>query len=307
MLRTQPTIFSPSRATYCRNGAFLPSFSLGIGRDRVALPKRAAISGVLTTSVFAGDATCPAIQQGSRGQLGIVLDGVVLSAPSINQANFERDQITISGSFNQESADSLAISLRFGSLPVELRPQQSETVSATLGKGALQAGIISGLIGLVLVLGYLAIYYRLLGLITAVSIPLSFYLPSLTARLDNPAPLIVVLVLLYPLGYLGLLLAPVAGAWLWAVVIGTATSVFPVALTLIGLRARTSAGTAALSGFTQGVGYLLASIGPFGVGILHDASDGWTVPLIALMLLSVPQLVTGLLVSRRRYVEDVTA
>jgi CP family cyanate transporter-like MFS transporter len=147
----------------------------------------------------------------------------------------------------------------------------------------------------------------LLGVITAVSIPLSFYLPSLVARLHNPAPVVVVLVLLYPVGYAGLVAAPVAGAWLWAAVIGTATAVFPVALTLIGLRARTSAGTAALSGFTQSVGYLVAALGPFGVGLLHDLTDTWTVPLVALALLAVPQLVVGLLVSRRRFIEDTTA
>jgi CP family cyanate transporter-like MFS transporter len=147
----------------------------------------------------------------------------------------------------------------------------------------------------------------LLGVITAVSIPLSFVMPSLTVRLRSPAPLICGLVLLYPIGYGGLILAPVAGAWAWAVLIGTATSVFPVALTLIGLRARTSAGTAALSGFTQGAGYVVASTGPFTVGLLHDLTDGWTVPLLALIALAVPQLVTGLLVSRRRYVEDATA
>ena len=77
-----------------------------------------------------------------------------------------------------------------------------------------------------------------------------------------------------------------------------------VALTLIGLRARTSGGTAALSGFTQGVGYLIAAVGPFAVGVVHDLTEGWTLPLILLTLLSVPQLITGWLVSKRRYVED---
>ncbi len=102
-------------------------------------------------------------------------------------------------------------------------------------------------------------------------------------------------------------LAPVAGAWLWAVVIGTATATFPVVLTLIGLRARTSAGTAALSGFTQSVGYLIAAVGPFGVGVLHDLTGGWTVPLVTLAVLAVPQVAVGLMVSRRRFLEDATA
>jgi preprotein translocase subunit SecD len=100
-----------------------------------------------------------------RGLLGIVLDDVVLSAPSINQATFERDSISITGSFTQEEAESLAVSLRYGSLPIELEPQQAENVSATLGQGALQAGIISGLIGLLLAAIYLGIYYRLLALV----------------------------------------------------------------------------------------------------------------------------------------------
>ncbi len=78
--------------------------------------------------------------------------------------------------------------------------------------------------------------------------------------------------------------APVAGAWLWALLIGTAASVFPLVLMLIGLRARTPEGTAALSGFTQSVGYVIAAIGPFGVGVLYDLTGGWTVPLSALLV-----------------------
>jgi CP family cyanate transporter-like MFS transporter len=144
----------------------------------------------------------------------------------------------------------------------------------------------------------------LLGVVTAVGIPLSFWLPTLTARLADPTRLILGLVLLYPVGYLGLVFAPVAGAWVWAVVLGTATAVFPVALTLIGLRARTGAGTAALSGFAQGVGYLIASTGPLTVGLLHDLTHGWTVPLLVLTVLCLPQLVAGVWISRRRYVED---
>jgi MFS transporter, CP family, cyanate transporter len=144
----------------------------------------------------------------------------------------------------------------------------------------------------------------LLGVITAMSIPLSFWLPSLAARLERQTALIAGLVLCYPIGYVGLIVAPVAGAWLWAVLVGVAASVFPVVLTLIGLRARTSEGTAALSGFTQSVGYLIAAIGPFGMGLLYDLTGGWTVPLTALIVLVVPQLVFGLIVSRPSYIED---
>lgn len=144
----------------------------------------------------------------------------------------------------------------------------------------------------------------LLGLITAIAIPFSFWVPSYAARIPSTRPLLVALMICYPIGYLGLMFAPVAGAVLWAIVVGIATSVFPLTLTLIGLRARTGEGTAALSGFTQSVGYGIAVIGPFGVGALYDLTGGWTAPLSALIALSALQLVAGLAVARPAFIED---
>jgi len=63
--------------------------------------------------------------------------------------------------------------LRFGSLPITLEPQQVQTVSATLGEGALNAGLIAGAIGVVLVLAYMLLYYRILGLVTMGALTLS--------------------------------------------------------------------------------------------------------------------------------------
>jgi CP family cyanate transporter-like MFS transporter len=144
----------------------------------------------------------------------------------------------------------------------------------------------------------------LLGVITAMSIPLSLLIPSFASRLHDQTWLILGLLACYPVGYLGLILAPVAGAWLWAVLVGTAASVFPLLLTLIGLRSRTPEGTAALSGFTQSVGYLFSAIGPLGMGVLYDLTGGWTVPLSVLLALVVGQLTAGLMVARPSYVED---
>ena len=144
----------------------------------------------------------------------------------------------------------------------------------------------------------------LLGVITAMSIPLSIWLPAWAARMRTQTGLVAAIIACYPVGYLGLVLAPVRGAWLWAVMVGCGAAIFPVALTLIGLRTRTSAGTAALSGFTQSVGYLMAAVGPFGMGLLYDLTGGWTVPLLTLTALLVPQLAVGLLVSRPSYLED---
>ena len=147
----------------------------------------------------------------------------------------------------------------------------------------------------------------LLGASTAISIPVSFALPSIAVRLTNQAPLVVGLCGCYALGYLGLILWPAQGALAWALLIGTGTGMFPLVLTLIGLRARTSDGTAALSGFTQSVGYLIAAVGPFMMGVLYGATGGWTVPLIVLIALLAPQVIAGVRVALPRYLEDEIA
>ncbi|RLV50108.1 MFS transporter [Nocardioides mangrovicus] len=144
----------------------------------------------------------------------------------------------------------------------------------------------------------------LLGVITGTSIPLSSFIPALAGRLGDVTLIVWVLVLCYPVGFVGLILAPHALGWLWAVVIGVATCTFPLVLTLIGLRARTPAGTAALSGFSQSVGYLIAALGPFGFGLLHDLSGGWTVPILGLAVVVAPMLLATLGVAKPVFVED---
>ena len=144
----------------------------------------------------------------------------------------------------------------------------------------------------------------LLGAITGISIPFSFLVPALAARMPDQRLLITALMACYPVGYLGLVLAPHAGALVWALVVGLGTCTFPLILTLIGLRARSSGGTAALSGFTQSAGYLISVIGPFGVGVLHDLSGGWTLPLLVMIAFCLPQLLVGLAVARPAFLED---
>lgn len=111
-------------------------------------------------------ALCP------TGRLAIVLDSVVVSAPTIQTANFGgRGQI--SGSFTQGEAKRLALVLRFGALPVQLEPQTVQRVSATLGKDSLRAGMVAGLAGLGLVLLYIIFYYRALGVIVLMGLSVS--------------------------------------------------------------------------------------------------------------------------------------
>ena len=110
-----------------------------------------------------------------------------------------------------------------------------------------------------------------------------------------------------PVGYVGLLVAPGASilvALVWAILIGVGQGTFPLILTLIGLRTRTAEGTAALSGFTQAVGYLLAAAAPAAVGLMYDATGGWTSTLVFLIVLCAVLAVLGPLVCKPVVLED---
>lgn len=144
----------------------------------------------------------------------------------------------------------------------------------------------------------------LVGLLAAVSIPLSLWLPAAAARRTDQRGIFLAVMACYPVGYAGLLLAPYALAPLWAVVVGIGACTFPLILVMIGLRSRTAAGTAALSGFTQSAGYLLAAAGPFVVGALYDATGGWTAPLWFLLVMTVPQAVVGRYAAGPLFIED---
>lgn len=144
----------------------------------------------------------------------------------------------------------------------------------------------------------------LVGLLAATAIPFSLWLPSVLGRSSDPRRMLVAVIGCYPLGYLLLLISPHDLAVPAALLVGIGTVTFPLILTLIGLRSRTAEGTAALSAFTQATGYLIAGIGPFGIGLLHDLSGGWTVPLVVLAALTLPQLAVGLRLARPRYIED---
>ncbi len=102
-------------------------------------------------------------------QLGIALDGVVESAPVIqpSQPAFTSfgNQGQITGSFTQSQANTLALELSYGALPVALKQQTVESISPTLGKASLYAGVIAAMVGLALVFGYTVLYYRGLGIV----------------------------------------------------------------------------------------------------------------------------------------------
>ena len=103
----------------------------------------------------------------------------------------------------------------------------------------------------------------LVGLVAATAIPLSLWAPTRLAKSADPRWLLFAILACYLVGYAGILVAPRTGAVAWALLVGAATTTFPLVLTLVGLRARTTEGTAALSSVTQSVGDLIAAAGPF--------------------------------------------
>lgn len=138
----------------------------------------------------------------------------------------------------------------------------------------------------------------------AVGIPFAALVPPLLGRSSRPQLLVLGLSSCYLAAFAGLILSPTQPVWLWAALIGVGTGTFPMALTLIALRARTGLATTSLSAFTQCVGYLIASVGPIGFGLLYDLSGDWTVPLLAVCGVVVVQIVAGLASVRPRKVED---
>jgi preprotein translocase subunit SecD len=101
--------------------------------------------------------------------LTITLDKRVISAPGIEGA-IPDGQGQISGSFTAESANALAVQLRYGSLPIPLKVVETRIIGPTLGEDSLQKSLIAGLIGMIIVILFMVIYYRLPGIVAAIAI-----------------------------------------------------------------------------------------------------------------------------------------
>lgn len=144
----------------------------------------------------------------------------------------------------------------------------------------------------------------LMSLLTALGIVGGLLMPTVIARSRTLAPWMVSFGLLVVAGYAGLLLAPAQVPWLWAVILGLSGFAFPTAIALITARSRDPRVTARLSGFVQPVGYVLAAVGPFAVGLIRDLTQGWTLVLVLLMASGVLMTLAGLRVSTHVYVDD---
>ncbi|MFD5101076.1 CynX/NimT family MFS transporter [Streptomyces albidochromogenes] len=147
----------------------------------------------------------------------------------------------------------------------------------------------------------------LLAVTMAMGIPLAFVIPRLASRMRNQGPIVVALGLSGLLGYAGLYLAPASGAWAWALLLGVSNCAFPLALTMIGMRAKSGAGVVRLSAFAQSTGYLISIPGPLLVGVLYQHSGSWGLPIGLMAGLMLPQIVVGVLAGRNRTIEDELA
>jgi preprotein translocase subunit SecD len=145
-------VFSNDSAAEVSNGAWVVVAQLksgAAGEDQW---------NALAGKCYAGGAECP------TKQIAIILDGEVISAPVVQAPSFD-NSVQISGSFTEKEANELARVLQFGAVPVQFDIPTVQTVSATLGKDSLKAAIVSGLIGVLLVLIFLLLYYRVLALV----------------------------------------------------------------------------------------------------------------------------------------------
>jgi CP family cyanate transporter-like MFS transporter len=147
----------------------------------------------------------------------------------------------------------------------------------------------------------------LLAVYSIAGFPGSIVAPILVSRLRSPFWVIIAGVVFFVTGYLGLLLAPGALTVVWVLLIGFGPILFPVCLVLINQRTRSHTGSVALSGFAQAIGYTVGAFGPLLLGVLHDATGGWTVPLVFLLVVSFAGVFGAIALAKPGYVEDQLA
>ncbi|MCC5046577.1 CynX/NimT family MFS transporter [Xanthomonas campestris] len=149
--------------------------------------------------------------------------------------------------------------------------------------------------------GTMVALFSALGMVGALT------MPALAVRLRNPFPIVLLCAACHLVAFAGLWWAPLAAPILWVTLLGLGPSTFPLALVLVNQRSRTAAGSAALSGFSQGMGYLVSCLGPFLFGWLHAHRGGWTSPFLFLAACIVIQLVAAWVACRPQWLEDVWA
>ncbi|WP_313095134.1 MFS transporter [Corynebacterium variabile] len=143
-----------------------------------------------------------------------------------------------------------------------------------------------------------------LSVIGALNIVGGLLMPGIIARVTDLRPFPAVFAALTGLGYVGLWQAPSTVPLLWAVLLGIGGCCFPTAIALIPARSRTPLVTARLSGFVQPLGYFIAGLGPFVLGVVHEQVGSWDGILIVLVCTAVLMGVLGVLAGKRTVIDD---
>jgi CP family cyanate transporter-like MFS transporter len=254
-------------------------------------------TGLVVGATFAVIVTAPVTEATDSWQAGLGAWGVLLAVAVplwVWLALRERRSPTehdVSGEAPSgrvvHSPTAIALTVLFGiqSMHAYVQFGWVPTIYRDAGLSASHAGALQGLLSGVGILGALA-------------------MPTVIARGRGLRGLMVLFGLTLAVGYVGLLLAPATVPWLWAFSLGFSGLAFPTAISLITARTRHPTVTAQLSGFVQPIGYGLAAIGPFVVGLVHEATGDWTLVLVLLALTSVPLTFAGLRVARPAYVDD---
>ncbi|WP_180969282.1 CynX/NimT family MFS transporter [Xanthomonas arboricola] len=149
--------------------------------------------------------------------------------------------------------------------------------------------------------GTMVALFAALGMVGALT------MPALAVRMRNPFPIVLLCAACHLAAFAGLWWAPLAAPILWVTLLGLGPSTFPLALVLVNQRSRTAAGSAALSGFSQGMGYAVSCLGPFLFGWLHAHHGGWTSPFVFLVICILVQLAAAWVACRPQLLEDVWA
>src|SRR3954470_22213817 len=145
----------------------------------------------------------------------------------------------------------------------------------------------------------------MVAVLSAIGIPVSIVAPRVAP--ERMRAVVGLFGTCYLVAYVGMVVAPVGGAWVWMVLVGIGSGMFPVALTLIGLRTRTAGNTAALSAFMQSIGYVVAGFRPVLFGALFGATGSWTLPMTVLFVALFVTMVAAWPSTADRYVDDELA
>lgn len=136
-------------------------------------------------------------------------------------------------------------------------------------------------------------------------VPMTFTFPIIASKLKDQRILIVIITILFLLGFSLFFTQSLVLLVVGIIIAGLAMGAcFSLCMTFFSIRARTSEGSIALSGFGQSVGYLIAAIGPFLIGYLHDATGNWVSGIIALIIMSILFFIFGYPASKQNVIED---